>query len=206
MDKKGTSKKKTGISITVVCFAVFGVWMFVLGVMVGRGSFPIKFDVEKDKPAIVQSSKKQSKKKEVPVLKQEKKAQTEVAFYEELDKPIEYSKPNIAEKKVTAKKKIIKIAKKPEAIVVVKKKSPDKKKVSRSGFVIQVAALKNKVDAGNKAVDMNKQKYPAFIVEGKSGKDTWYRVRVGPFKTRAAAEKVLRRMKKEKIDAFVLKQ
>ena len=49
--------------------------------------------------------------------------------------------------------------------------------------------------------------YPAYkAVAEVPGKGIWYRVRIGSFKNRAAAQSTLERLKKDKIEAVLLPQ
>jgi hypothetical protein len=73
-------------------------------------------------------------------------------------------------------------------------------------LMIQVASSKDP-EATRYLVDRLKKKgYPAFsALKEVPDKGTWYRIRVGPYGDRAAAEAAVARLKKEKFDAYVVK-
>ncbi len=77
--------------------------------------------------------------------------------------------------------------------------------VAKSGkYAIQVAALKDSGTASKIAIKLNKQKFPVYIEKSKSGGNvTWHRVKIGPYKNKIDAEKVLIRLKLSKFDGFI---
>jgi cell division septation protein DedD len=61
-----------------------------------------------------------------------------------------------------------------------------------SGYAVQVSSLKNIDVARIEARKMVENGYPAFITRANVGATTWYRVLVGPFRTKADADKYMR--------------
>ena len=86
-------RKGSGFWIGLICFT--SLWMFILGILVGRGTAPVQFDVQKLEKELIAL-------KEV-VLKKEKermedyadttKGTTELDFYEDLKQPTEEDNP-----------------------------------------------------------------------------------------------------------------
>ncbi len=72
-----------------------------------------------------------------------------------------------------------------------KDKSLKKKNPSKLHYTVQVASFPEKQLANDEAKKMRSRGYDAFVVpSGVPGKGTWYRVRLGSFKNRDAAEKL----------------
>ncbi|MGQ0734236.1 MAG: SPOR domain-containing protein [Acidobacteriota bacterium] len=66
-----------------------------------------------------------------------------------------------------------------------------------SGFVIQVAALRQRQEADVMVRRLEEKGYPAFVVAPDAGAPAVFRVRVGKFKDRREAESVATRLQKE---------
>lgn len=62
-------------------------------------------------------------------------------------------------------------------------------------YTIQLASYPEKGLAEEEVKNKKKQGYAAFVVAFNQGKSTWYRVRLGRFSNRAAAEKLLQEIK-----------
>ncbi len=62
-------------------------------------------------------------------------------------------------------------------------------------YTIQLASYPDKALADEEVKNKKKQGYAAFVVAFNQGKSTWYRVRLGRFPNRDAAEKLLRELK-----------
>ena len=74
-------------------------------------------------------------------------------------------------------------------------------------FTIQAASLKDSELADNLVNRLKKRGYPAYRSIGKvPGKGIWYRVRIGYFNSRSEAGPMLKRLKKEKIDAIIVQR
>ena len=72
-------------------------------------------------------------------------------------------------------------------------------------YTLQIASYQEKNDADEDVKKMKQRGYAAFIVASElPGKGTWYRVRLGSFSSKAAAEKLQRELRaKEGISPFV---
>lgn len=65
-------------------------------------------------------------------------------------------------------------------------------------YTVQAAAFRERPAAINLIHRLKKKGYPAYLLAvGTRGQETWYRVRLGPYTTRAQAENVARRLKAE---------
>jgi cell division septation protein DedD len=78
-------------------------------------------------------------------------------------------------------------------------KSPSK------GYAVQVAAFRDRPAAVNLIHHLKEKKYPAYLLTAGTGsQETWYRVRVGPYATRAQAEDAARALKaKERLGSYI---
>ena len=82
--------------------------------------------------------------------------------------------------------------------------SADNPKDPHGGLTIQVAAVKQVADADQLVATLKQKGYPAYRMAALKGQDTWYRVRVGAFKTRAEAKKMLKRLQKDNHKGFLI--
>jgi cell division septation protein DedD len=76
---------------------------------------------------------------------------------------------------------------------------------SNSGLIVQVAALHSEKDAMSMVATLRSQHYPAFLVTpGQAGTDDdIYRVQIGPYPTRPAAETIKDKLAKEGFNPFI---
>ena len=218
-----------GVAIFILC-----AWMFVLGVLVGRDSAPVKFDIKKLKqkisdtpgqPQIAQSGK--ALRGEVEV-----KDKTKLGFYERLPedqqdiKVPEINKqtgdqhkstaasdakaPDALAKTTALKSDQNKAPSKKAATAEKKKKAPAvvaHKKPSGAVYTIQAAAVKKMEDADRLVTKLKKKGYPAYRAIGKvPEKGIWFRVRVGKYQSRSEAKKALQKLKKLGLKPIIVKQ
>jgi cell division septation protein DedD len=225
-----TRKKAAGwfILILFVCG-----WMFVLGILVGRGTAPVQFDVDKLKKDLLNELKAAVEKE-----KEEKKAAEATAssdpvspdgkaleFYEDL-KSTKESQENInmgaapkqeilplsvPQKEVPVKEpKITKVNEKavaPAEIKPLKSPEPALPEIAVKGpvYTVQIAAVKDQESADKLVVDLVKKGYPAYRSSGEvPGKGTWHRVRIGEFREKSEAETVLARIGKDKVKGIIV--
>jgi cell division protein FtsN len=208
-----------------VCFIFFVcAWMFVIGVLVGRGTAPIKFDMAGIQKKL-EASREDLKNKE-QLRNQGKsgivKDKTKLDFYEALrdnreDTQIGKKKlsPSISkkaepppEKKLPpaidskAEKKIIGKAEPPQTGSTKQSQKPPIASKSKTGpsvktYTIQAASVKDARDADRLVAELKKKGFHAYRAIGKvPGKGIWYRVRVGEYKSRTSARHTLNKLKK----------
>ena len=65
------------------------------------------------------------------------------------------------------------------------------------GFLVQVAAYQREGDATTVSERLKRKGYPAFVTKATTAAGTWFRVRVGSFDTRADAQQMATRLKRE---------
>lgn len=215
------SRKKALLWLLGVLF-ICG-WMFGLGILVGRGTAPVQFDIENLKKDI-----KEELKAAIEKEKEEKKGvesyttgqtssdgKQNLEFYEDLkstkdttgsikmDKEVINEVPSKKPEPVkTEDKTVIEpvIAKEIEA-----PKPPSTENVSGPVFTVQTSSGKEKKGVEKTVKTLINKGYPAYMTMSEiPGKGTWYRVRVGEFKDRKEAEKVLSRLGKDKIKGIIV--
>ena len=192
--------------------------MFVLGIFVGRGTVPVRFDIEKLEKELA-ALKEAVIKKEFDLYKVDSNSEnnkTGMGFYEALKNTgeeerlktdIPKKKPKPLHKKAVSKAKKTIVSKK--SVTALKEKTATFKKSTKNNknFTIQVAALKDPKVADNLMAKLKKRGYPAYRSIGKiPGKGIFYRVRIGSFKNRAQAGSTFNRLKKERIKAIIVQR
>ena len=73
-------------------------------------------------------------------------------------------------------------------------------------MAVQVASTKDAVSADALVKKMKQLGYTGFRIKAEiPNKGTWYRVRVGPYRTRSEAEQVHQELAKEKFKGIIVK-
>ena len=173
-------------------------WMFLLGVLVGRGTAPIKFDIDKLEQMLL-SKRQAADKKEMEMVSgniQSGPDKTKLDFYETLKK-------NQTEEKLPPSKTKVDTKQPSGSTPVVSTHSS-----SVPGFyTVQVASLRSKDSAQSIAANLIKKGFGAFIATSSSYRSgTWHRVRVGNFKKKSDAEKMAKKMRSESYKPIVVQQ
>lgn len=227
---KSSNKQTSKRLIPYIGLTLFAcAWMFVLGIFVGRETVPVRFDIEKLQNELA-ALKERVVKKELDQYKIDSNAdatKTKMKFYETLKKTgkedslnnpmLKQTKKSFPEKSASLSKDNMPAPgdastrkdtksgfKKPtqDTPAAVAKPAPAGKNVT-----IQVASLKEARDADKLVSQLKKEGYPAYRTIGKiPGKGVWFRVRVGYFKNRTEAGLMLKRLKKEKIEAVIVQR
>ena len=215
------------------CFLFFVcAWMFIIGVLVGRDTAPVKFDIAGIQKKL-EATREELKKKEQ--LRTQGKSEvvtdkTKLDFYEALrdnrvDTQIGKKKPSLStkkkidspsEKKPPAKKspevekRVVKKTEPPKTLPPKPLRKPpadskSKARSSASAYTIQVASVKNVRDADRLVADLKNKGFRAYRAIGKiPGKGIWYRVRVGNYKNKASAGRTLNKLKKTGLKPIVI--
>ncbi len=216
--KPSPSPNRKGLVLWICLLFFVSGWMFILGILVGRGTAPVQFDIEKLQKELA-ALKETVIKKELRRYNIDSNAdqnKTKMEFYETL-------KENTSEDKLKAEKSEKKRPPAPEKVVPKPKQTtPSKKTVvvkkdttadlikipeDQKTFTIQVASLKDASTADKMVETLKKKGYPAYRSIGKiPGRGIWYRVRVGFYKNKVDAADTFNRLKKDKIDGIVVRR
>jgi cell division septation protein DedD len=211
------TRREALLWLGIASFAM--IWMFTLGVIVGRGHSPVRFDVEKIKKELA-SLREQALRQE----KENDKTRTDMTphamdfdFYEALtDKKEEARRksvlkaleepsepPEAAESspKPAAKRSPENTQKEQEEKGLQKREetraSADRKEAAPSAFVVQVASLQDAAKAEALVSSLKQKGYKAYAVTARvPGKGIYHRVRVGRFENRLEASRTLARLKR----------
>jgi len=217
------------------CFIFFVcAWMFFIGVLVGRGTAPIKFDIAGLQKKL-EASREELKNKEQQRTQGKSgivKDKTKLDFYEALrdnreDTQIGKKKlsPSISKKVEplpakkppltidgNAEKKIIENAEPPKTGSTKLSQKPPIASKSKTGpsvktYTIQAVSVKDARDADRLVAELKKKGFHAYRAIGKvPGQGIWYRVRIGDYKSRASARHTLNQLKKAGLKPIVVEK
>ena len=211
-------------------------WMFVIGILVGRGTAPVKFKIDglQSKLEISREKLNQKQKGQAQGESEMVEDKTNLDFYEALpedredttigekklipviSKKVEPSppikSPPASEEKATKKSTS---QKQTDQKAGPKEKEPAKQPVAAKSeaepsgkvYTVQVAAVKVAKDADRLVAQLKKKGYPAFRTISKvKDKGIWFRVRVGKYKSRAEASPTLEKLKKSGLKPIIVEQ
>jgi cell division septation protein DedD len=223
--KKSFELKQHGTTIWIGMIVFSSAWMFVLGIFVGRGTAPVKFDIEKLQKELIALKetviKEEQKRFKLYLEAAQKK--TNLGFYEALKETksgaglqteIPKQTKKRASKKVVTKRITPKSTQKPRSQKTAAAKETSDDKIADSGktedseknLTIQIASLREVKSADELVAKLKKRGYRAYRTIGKiPGKGVWYRVRVGYYKNKVDAESTLKQLKRDKLAAYLVK-
>jgi cell division protein FtsN len=212
--KKGSTKRgRFGFELTRkelclwlgVAFLVM-VWMFTLGVVVGRGLSPVRFDVAKLTKELM-DLKEQALKREKQGLDVETASKkNELGFYDALTGKKEEARlrslPKAAQHRTSRTESTLlpKMVDKPRP-------SSNQEGPGAGPFTLQVASLKDSAKAEEMVASLKSKGYGAYQVTTEvPGKGTYHRVRVGHFKNRSAARLAVAGLRHEKLEPLIMQE
>ena len=206
---------RKGVFLGICLFFFISAWMFILGVLVGRGTAPVHFDIEvlqNELIALKESIIKQEQDKQRADAALVEKKQ-ELDFYEALKgtKQEEELKLKPQEQKIkppAAKKAPTKTlaARKNAPTSLKKKTAAEKSSASKGSYTVQVVSTKDSRAADQVVKKLQKKGYRAYKVKAEiTGKGTWFRVRVGGFSSRSEADRMYKKLSKEGYKGMVVK-
>ncbi len=188
--------------------------MFILGVLVGRGTAPIHFDIQELQKELA-ALKMAYLQKEITRYKinaPETIDKSDLGFHEALKSPERKApvptKPDRKNAASSPKKK----SSPPDPRHVKPAAKSDEvpsTAMDESGrrYTIQVASSQKMSDADKMVARLKAKGYPAYLESAQiPGKGTWYRVRIGGFRNRTEADRFLAILKKENVKGIVLKR
>ena len=195
----------------VGAFMFLLVWIFILGVMVGRGTAPMSFDMDKLQRDLADLKKEVLKKEQTIIRNQanELLEKKEFEFHKELTSSDELLKAQARATAPLEKKKKPSIKAK-DKNVLQQPTPPDRQKRPETvdgEYALQVASLKDARHADAMVEKLRSKGYSAYHVSADlMDKGVWYRVRIGPLRTRTQAFTMLNTVKKEYKTAIVIKK
>jgi cell division septation protein DedD len=218
-NKNKSSFSRKGLAIWICLILFVSAWMFILGILVGRGTAPVQFDIEKLQNELA-ALKEDVVKKELERFKIDSNAsdnKAEMNFYEELKvtkdedslniDTSEQNKKPLPENIVSEPKKI---GPSEEALSVnahqeSKPESKNNTDKTNKNLTIQVASFKDPTAADKMVAELKEKGYPAYRSMGKiPGKGIWYRVRVGHYGSKSEADSTIKKLKKDRLDCILV--
>jgi cell division septation protein DedD len=211
----GNSSEKKTVSYRTLCFclAFASVWMFLLGMSVGRNTCPVRFDT---KPIMTQLAQWI----ESETLKQKEYAQMVNSQDNKLEIDLEALKNaniDLIPHTHTKKQAQSELNVKPENNLITKRStkkrtrgtfslSTQMDKAKLSDYVtLQTAALKDSHAAVEMAKKLKRMGFPAYTASiNLPKKGLWYRVRVGTFSSVQNARKMKDSLQKMNIDSIIV--
>lgn len=190
-------------------------WMFILGVLVGRGSAPVEFDtqaLQKELAALRDSMVKKERDAIERAIRGEGE-KTSLGFYEDLKKDGPDTTVRARDRSVRGSHSSAALPHKQRAAIMHKKKSIPVKPAGQAAsgnkraatarkgkLTIQVASLKDAKAAQRIVANLKKDGYPAYLSKHEAGGEgPWFRVRVGRYPDdREAAADIARLMRDQK--------
>lgn len=217
MSKKANPSKKTKYQIElsstslvfwVVCLLFFMGWIFVLGVLVGRGFLPANTAIADLKSQVTKLQEMVGRNKRADQKPQAKDdIDSKLGFYDKLESKKEDKRKPFPELPPEPPKseKTVKPADKTLADVkadIAKKDSSVKKQDAAQNagpfrYVIQIAALDEKAKAEDMVRKLSERGVEAYLQETVVKGKTFYRVRCGKFVTKEEAGNYAQKLPKE---------
>lgn len=194
-------------------FLVLGAALFTLGVLVGRGTSPLRFDIAKLQKELLalKDTQIQEDRQRFKIDAGTPISRTDMDFHEALkdvsdDIQAAVESPTPASER--SAKPFSRPAAPPPAAAVA---APQPKVEADAGsskpknFTLQVEAVRDGKEAVRMVVHLKKKGYAAFSSRTEiAGKGTWYRVRVGKFDSRDAAQRMLEQLGRDQVKAVVV--
>ena len=222
MTKASASQRRIVWGRYLLVFFV-AAWMFVLGVLVGRGTAPVNFDtqaLQKELKAL-RDAMLQKEREEVERAMRGEDQQNNLQFYKALKtdepdaamaipappqaqpEPPPDNRPNAAPEAGPPHKTKAPVMAKPAAGAVKPASPPPPKAPPRASpngqFTIQVAAMKDGAAAERIVANLKKDGYSAYLSRIViPGKGLWFRVRVGSYSSREQAAADMQRLARSK--------
>jgi cell division septation protein DedD len=198
----------------VVVVFIISAWMFGVGVMVGRGTAPIGFELDQLKRTLesMQKAAQPAAKNGPRPQPSEMKSKTDLGFYESLPKNREDAElPNIQPAPPAARPEPV--APKPsEAMASTKAEKPPAPPAPPATpppppaaapapgkpLTVQIAAVKSEEEARQFAERLRQKGYAAYIEPiAIPEKGVWFRVRMGEFPSKEFARSTMERLQKD---------
>ncbi|MBW2109066.1 MAG: SPOR domain-containing protein [Deltaproteobacteria bacterium] len=208
------TRKELLLWVGVAFFAL--VWMFTLGVIVGRGLSPVRFDVEKLKKELI-ALKTQALEKEAAAKRMAERSSVDkrhLGFYDVLT-----DKKEEARLKTQTKRKAAPVPMSEDTRASRTHAAVSKAGAARSAagaqtaqqvspdwrYTLQVGSLRDLAKAQKMAALLRDKGFDAYVVTASiPGKGRYHRVRVGRFVSRDTAQATAWRLKHENLEPIMV--
>jgi len=198
-------------------------WMFALGVLVGRGTSPVHFDIEalQSELASLRQAVMEKEKLRFRISEDSGKNPDQLEFYENLKKSAPERTPPPTKKNTAKPGPVAQKAgekKKSPAPARIDKPAPQEKPAKKpptgapaepgkKPYTVQVASLKEAKSADAMVDQLRAHGYPAYLERTEiEGKGTWHRVRIGSFSGPSDAAKTMESLKNAQLKPMLIKR
>jgi cell division septation protein DedD len=208
--KPGTEKRsrREAIAKAALCTLVC-LWMFILGLLVGRGTAPIRFDIHRlqDELAALKAATIEETTQRYRVAFQELDREMDLGFHEALkDEETDLSQALLPASDTQASEPSVEV--KETEVPMKTKASGFKKPETRDAppsWAIQVAATQDQIQGDQLVERLEQMGFSAYIVKATiPDKGTWFRIRVGGYSSREMAEADIERLKNKKFSPLIV--
>jgi cell division septation protein DedD len=184
----------TLLVVIFLCVLVLGVFIFLLGVSVGKKQNQIAAATQVVAQQVQNTTKDQLAQKTAEPAQKQVKSGTETGLPANPAPPGIQEKPAAKETSTKASPEIQPAVKEPQK--TAPKTAVKSAATSGTGlFFIQVAAFTDRAQAAAEADKFKKRGYPAVVADPRpTDIKSWYRVRVGSYSTREKAAEVLTKL------------
>ncbi len=217
-------KPKTGRALWIGIMVLVSGWTFFLGVLVGRGTAPLHYDIDnlKEQLARAKAALLESEIKRFRIPSKSTETPVDLSFYEDLKKPekgsaakwkaVNRRKRQASERPAGPKGKRGPFSKRAPGLKPGKRKAQGPEGSLQSNahgtkktLTLQVAAFPRVSDARKLAEKLKKRGYPAYVKRVEIPRQgVWYRVRIGTFDSKKSASVMLEQLKKERFHPIVV--
>jgi cell division septation protein DedD len=221
---------RRGLFIWIGLIVFISFWMFILGVMVGRGLAPVNLETGKLEQELAELKSQTLQKKQETAASHtagQTDEKSQLGFYEALKNPgketaFRPAKPATSPAPKPAVKPLMRTQKPPPKASAPSVREPEPsttkqaapkaasntnpEKASDTGyFAVQVASVQDLKGADKLVAELRDKGYHAYRVRSEvGGKGVWYRIRVGGFEDRNAAANMLKKLKDDKYGGMVV--
>ena len=209
-------------------------WVFFLGILVGRGTAPVRFDTEPFQDKLASISEKYNKEHG-----QKDSNETRLNFYSALEMPVprgeegttsrgeiipgkEKPKPEEINKgEIPLKKSRKRMTRGRDQPVAAERQEPDPERkqaekengapdspetLKQGKYTVQVAAFRDFKDALREMASLESKGFDAYKTLLRTDEGTWHRVRTGFFETKSGALEYLEKLRKNDMDGMVIQK
>jgi len=192
-------------------------WMFALGVLVGRGTSPVHFDIEglESELASLRQAVMEKEKLRFRISEDSEKNPDQLEFYESLKKSAPEMTPAPTKKNTTKPGPVAqKAGEKKKTPAPARMDKPAEKpptgppaESGKKPYTVQVASLKEAKSAEDMVDQLRAHGYPAYRERAEiEGKGTWHRVRIGSFADSADASPTLEKLQAGGLKPMLIKR
>jgi len=210
--KKRFDSMRQGKTMWIGMIFFASAWMFVLGVFVGRGTAPVKFDLEalQNELIALKNTVLKEEEKRFERYMEKAKDKTNLGFYEDLkasDREDEIELSPLQEVATPpTEKRSLSAASTGMTDKAAKTTGSGATARKESNLTIQVASYREMSAADEMVKKLKRNGYQAYRVTGKvAGKGVWYRVRIGYYTSKTEAQSDLVRLRKDEYSPFLIK-